>query len=534
MTVTERVMSPGSWSLRLRDDTPYRVAERIEPFSMLAVFPSKATIPGPSDAALRTAARWMGVVTSPGPQREIAGYGLAMLLGDNEGRSYHIAASNLPAGLITTTTGAYEWDWLNAILLGTYFSAEDTPFGYSSVKKIGTFQFCTPREALDTMANAYEYEWRIRHQTFGVQWQQWDRFGNTGTNYTYITPRGTGRGLNVYAGGKGIDGNFGSRVDVESFASKVIVLGSTNNATAGAASDYCGGTLTVTRVIESKDTPIGCESAAATAYLGSQDTVRQQITLSSGEYDISGLLETGQGCFVYDPANGIYEPAGQPTMYRGEPIYPVYLRLLGQTWPLRQGMSVGLRIDNGAGGIEWLDLTPYVEFEDGDIQLEIGAAERLMSGSDKLQALAQRNPRIAWTPWQAYAATFAQTGGTLTPGNATIDVRYRRNGSTIEVIGRIAIGSTTTFATGNLAVVLPTGLGVSAFTGTQLGTATFTDASAGSTYGGQAYISSASPGTIFFRESGSPMTDVTQAAPFTWTTSDELQFSITIELEVTL
>ncbi|MGL5246711.1 MAG: hypothetical protein ACRC8U_00785, partial [Brooklawnia sp.] len=63
-----------------------------------------------------------------------------------------------------------------------------------------------------------------------------------------------------------------------------------------------------------------------------------------------------------------------PVQFRGRTCYPVTVRLMGLTWPITRGMGVYLRTSKGA--VVWHDLTNYVAWESGDVQLEVDSMPR--------------------------------------------------------------------------------------------------------------------------------------------------------------
>ena len=67
MSVTERVMAVGQWSLRLRPDCPYDIRAGILPFSSIIVLPQWLPLGGLSDTQMMASARYHGVVRRPGP-----------------------------------------------------------------------------------------------------------------------------------------------------------------------------------------------------------------------------------------------------------------------------------------------------------------------------------------------------------------------------------------------------------------------------------------------------------------------------------
>lgn len=105
------------------------------------------------------------------------------------------------------------------------------------------------------------------------------------------------------------------------------------------------------------------------------------VTASVDTYDPGRWMRPGDYLWVFDPINEIYD-GNQATTYHGMHVTPAKLRLHGMDWPVRQGMGVYRLVeDHGPPGgygkhPALLDLTDYVEFEDSDCRLDLGAWRR--------------------------------------------------------------------------------------------------------------------------------------------------------------
>jgi hypothetical protein len=66
---------------------------------------------------------------------------------------------------------------------------------------------------------------------------------------------------------------------------------------------------------------------------------------------------------VYNPQAGIEDTANE-IQHRGMRIFPKRIRILEGDWPLTKGMGVYVRPGSSATtAADWIDLTPYVEWE---------------------------------------------------------------------------------------------------------------------------------------------------------------------------
>lgn len=527
--ITEQLMATGSWNLRMREDTPRVVLDAIKPFTEIFVFPSRPPLSRP-DADAMTVARWAGIVHRPGPQFEIGGPGLAGWLGVGD-VSYDVDGSAvLPEGEVAALGAGWTLDyWLDAAIIpGTRLGRGTTgPTGTVS----GIYQWITPRELLDSIADAFSAEWRIRpNMQLDVAAYE-DLYG--GVSPVVVTRKLGGRD-HIYVA---LDGHFASAVDVEDYASRVVVLGADNRGASGGSSAWAGPegvVVRATKVVNVPDVPNGLEATTAASIAALFNDARRQVTLSTSFFDVAGELGVGDLVSLHDPQNGIEDLAADPIFFRGQVIHPVTVRCHGITWPVRRGMGVALRAQSGAT-VTWTDLSDYVEFEDGDATIEIGAAARLLR-SDRVAMRADLQPRVEWTAWTQYGGLVAQETTPITVGNADVDTRFRRTGTIADFAGTVQFGSTTTFGTGNFTISLPTGCVASNFAGAQMGTCTVTQEATGIVWPGVAWVN---PGTGLVRFGNSaPIVGVFynsavpgQYSPIAFVADDRITFSLTLELE---
>lgn len=515
-------MATGGWSLRLRPETPRSIRDAITPFSMIAMFPS-ATPTGATDANMLAAARYVGVVTSPGPQLAISGPGLAAWLGQN-GISYDTDGTGiLPETLAESTAGSTLNAWLDDIIIpGTPFSRGTT--GPAGTMK-GAFQWITPRDMLETVTAYFGAEWRIRPNLQLDVAAYTTLYGSTPS--VIITRNATGRDMSYTS----IAAQVESAVDVADYASRVVLLANSGRGSSGSASGYRGpegGFVKATRVIDSPDVPPGAESATAASYVGLLNSARREVRLSTAHYDTSGDIGVGSLVSFFDPENGIIDTTATPILFRGEAIRPVTVRCLGLEWPWRLGMGCALRSHDGSS-VTWTDLTPYIVPEDGDATIEIGAAQRFIQG-DALDLRADLRPQMQWTKWQTYTPTWDSFGApTPVIGNGTLTGAYRRMGTVLEVRVTMVAGSTTTFGTNGWVFYLPSGITGKTQTGlTQMGRAVVLDA------GLAEYacdVSLASGGSFMALVTGSPWANVGQGTFFTAGTGDTINITATFEVD---
>ena len=76
--ITERLMKPGSFSVRLREDYPFSVASEVDLLDHIVITPTRLDpISGFSDANILAAAIYTGVITRNPSPRILEGSGRA-------------------------------------------------------------------------------------------------------------------------------------------------------------------------------------------------------------------------------------------------------------------------------------------------------------------------------------------------------------------------------------------------------------------------------------------------------------------------
>lgn len=134
------------------------------------------------------------------------------------------------------------------------------------------------------------------------------------------------------------------------------------------------------------DHPHVSKEERARAFLNELKKVKRSINLDLDYYDIQGDFEVGDMIFVYDPDLGFEDNEakriedGRTSIfeinYQGEYINPEKIRVTSINWPIKSGYGVYLRrlISPNSSQIEYIDLSPYVQWESGGARLEVGDA----------------------------------------------------------------------------------------------------------------------------------------------------------------
>jgi hypothetical protein len=339
----------------------------------------------------------------------------------------------------------------------------------------------------------------------------------------------------------GIRADINTDIDWEDYVSKVVVLGQEagDDGSTGPFRKPYGPFITWTRVVVDPNAPDGYASAiAASIYdqLPHATEGRREVKVTTDLYDVAGDMVLGDDIYVWDPDNGISDTTYQ-THYQGQLIFPAVMRLIGYRWPIKRGMGVYLRTSNASPtDPTYENITPYVEFEpdDAPATLELGAASRLLR-SDAYGNLVTASPNVQQTPWLEYTPTWTGSGGNPSIGNGTIKGYYKRDGTTLYLRGRIIMGSTTTYGTGEWRVSLPSSASTAGATSEyQVGAGMAVDTGTRS-YGVYPVSDPGVSATVlrlFYESSAdSIQASVTATTPHTWANTDVCAWNITMEVD---
>jgi hypothetical protein len=104
------------------------------------------------------------------------------------------------------------------------------------------------------------------------------------------------------------------------------------------------------------------------------NSVRQPVTLSSNDYAPTLFVRAGHYVWVYDPQAGLVQsPMTTAITWRGEDIYPAFLRCRAVTWPIKKGMGVYAR--TSAATATYVDLSDWMEWDTDETQWELGSSD---------------------------------------------------------------------------------------------------------------------------------------------------------------
>ena len=133
------------------------------------------------------------------------------------------------------------------------------------------------------------------------------------------------------------------------------------------------------------DHPFISREERALAFLNELKRTKRSINLDLDYYDIQGDFEVGDNIFVYDTDLGFEDTTDKvnedPTRtakyevsYQGQYVNPEKIRVTSITWPIKNTYGVYLRrlTSPSSNTYQYINLTPYVSFEDGGTTLEVG------------------------------------------------------------------------------------------------------------------------------------------------------------------
>lgn len=375
MTISQRLMKPGRFSISLADNHPDSMAAAAALFDHIVITPTPIDCDATSDAGMLSSSIYTGVITSKPSLRTFEGADLAYWLGTDNGLGDLLdTAVALTAGTLT--------QWITALCpasltLGTITDTSTTT---------NSFQWVTRREAIDAVCRTLSAEWRVNpNGTLDAGPKATLFVTPTDNTGVVITRKDEG----ADGGLIGLEGNLmvpGS--DVEQYTTKVFALGSqvvaggaVEVATATGATTYKdlrNGTVVMEKIVNSPTDPTTPLAGVAASVLGQFNQVRREISLASHTYTVTRFIHPGDEAWVFDLRAELTDPANQ-IEYRGELITPIKLRVMALTWPIEEGCGVYLR--KSAATPTYLDLSPYIAWETGDVQWEVGAASRTIVGN---------------------------------------------------------------------------------------------------------------------------------------------------------
>ncbi|WP_225825590.1 fibronectin type III domain-containing protein [Streptomyces naphthomycinicus] len=390
MAVQEVLKALGSWEVKLLPNTPRDVLDALDYFGHVAIVPGRLD-PAQYGDNLLTAARYVGVLrtktigddgrtNAPQDDLSVGGVGMAMWLGDEDGKGAVYENAITPASatfadtinMLLPASGAYP------VTVGTVYPVAG--------QYTGRHQYETPREAItyvcDTMSTtSVPVSWRVNGDGTLDAGPDSSLFVTNPT--CVITSKAAGEDMALRA----LPGSMDVTRDVEDYSTRVVLLaeGEGSSIATGAADispatpykDIHGNLLKLTRLVSESDTATANAATRAQLALAQFTSIRNQLSLSTSDYDIHGTFAVGDRVWVYDPDSGLVDTTTEIT-FRGLRINPIKLQVTETNWAITKAYTVAYRAGDGT----WIDLTQYVEWEtDGTSTVTVGDFSRQLTST---------------------------------------------------------------------------------------------------------------------------------------------------------
>jgi hypothetical protein len=375
MPITEALGALGSWSLTLREETPRRIRDVLATsyFGHITVHTGRINPAVVGDGLLRSS-RYTGVLRGVGEDDAavaLSGAGMVFWLGDEEDKG---AVIEDPVTFTAEDFTQVVRDLLPAAVVEGLLSP--IPGNFTN-----TFQYTTPRKALDYVCTTMGGEYRVNGDATLDAGSVDDLFVTDPK--CMITKRGAG----VDMGLRALLGTSNTTQDVEDFTTRALLLAASTDTQVATGSadidpglnpylDLHGNPVQLTRMVSESTTDATNADVRAQLQLNRFSGTRDALALSTSEYDINGSVLVGDYLWVFDPDIGL-EDLTNEVVFRGAVINPAKLRLIETTWPVAPGFTVAFR--DKLGG--WHDLTDYVQWEGGQTTVKVGGYSRSLTGT---------------------------------------------------------------------------------------------------------------------------------------------------------
>ena len=405
MPYTVELMDEGEWAVGLKPDTPMSILNDIDirtyAYSSIVITPQHFPIGTLTDADLLAQAVYTGVYLEQTDQRiNLAGHGLLWWLGDaggDNGAVYTGADATSGALSLSTQLNARVFGSIaNGLTAGTINSTATT-------RDINVKAGTSRRQFLDTICALYassNYEYRVNTDgTIDVNTQG----ALYTTNPTVVLTQDGGRDGTI----TGLRAELNvDTIDVHDYRTNIVVdwsSGTTDGSASNTPPTYWvdfGGDAPIlrTRVASNPRTPfrekrrfnlrqnanayaawsLQSQTQAnnlATRLANTANSYDIELTAEIDEYHPLRFVKPGDTVYTYDLRLGLTDTSNE-IYYRGQAIHPTEVRIQRITAPIQEGMGVYLRRSDGAGGFEYIDLTPYVDFEDDTTVIEAGTRSK--------------------------------------------------------------------------------------------------------------------------------------------------------------
>ena len=379
MPVTERLAAPGSWSLRL-DDPPDRVRNQFDLFDSIVIM-AAWTPPGVTRSELLKRCIYRGPILVPEAEGRLLleGQGMAAYLGDGGGIGPGEVRQNLSAKTFSSWMAQFVTDGeMNGVNESGTSSATTWPDSGTS----GELPYNT-LDAIKKLAEVLEVDWYVETTAGSPNGAIfYDDAGSLGVTDPQVLITREARSqkaavevLEAHEWHVDVDGTgYLNYVRVGDTYAGATYTG-VSDALAGEQIKDAAGSNALKRRREISDSSVSTNAEAATWATGvrqANDEPKTRITCAVECYAPPMLLTPGDTVAVWDIEDNIYDNANTSVAVGGQMLHPKHLKLHALSWHITAGMGVYLLPSDSSDAI--VDLTPWVQFEDGLTSLELGAA----------------------------------------------------------------------------------------------------------------------------------------------------------------
>lgn len=360
-------MTQGSWEIRLRVDAPPNLWRVCDEFGHIVVTPQILGLSplGLGDAGVLSVARYTGIVLEKGIDESgiaLSGAGLEWWLGDENSQG-DILETKVE---LSSSTLSNALDNLLPVAITKGTVTEPAGVTYT-----GTHQWETPLDAVRTVCASMGAEYKVQPDgTIDA--------GPKENVYTIDTPEvvvirtGYGSdpaytGINVERTASWFDARaYVSRgvITTEDSDNVVTLVGAQDRTPAPTATDLHGNILDRVIVQQTSGSPVDVSTYLVT--LMNEHAIVSNMEIDTSFYEIAGDMSVGDAFWCFDPPAFTSAEDATPNeiLFRGSTIWPVKLRLIAASWPLRRGMGVYYRSPEATP--TYTDLSPYIEYEDNE------------------------------------------------------------------------------------------------------------------------------------------------------------------------
>lgn len=406
MSIQEKVMAPGTFQVTLSSSlTPNSIINSIDPWGQILVHTTRVDENTMANQDMIKQARYVGVVQNLEYAFEsfvVSGKGTMAYLGDTDSRGLVVAETSA-SGSVRSYTNDSLSDVLDRTtstpygLLRTGDTASQqavrTKSGSIINPTTGTTTY-TGDHYLESVYKAVKYvcehfdaEFYVDNEGYLYAGRPEDIFAGHDTDPTAIIIReGQGEDPNIEGF---IPASITTGFNAEEYITKVelIPTGASKEVSMAEATvstneykDLFNENLKRIQVVKDASAVESNYQTRANKALSEYNRLKKTVNVSLEGYDISGSFKTGDKIFIYDPQVGFEDTQSKANsesrdinqvVYQGQTLNPEKIRVVGMSYPVQEGMGVYYR-NSSTGNI--IDLTDYVEFEDGGISLEVGDA----------------------------------------------------------------------------------------------------------------------------------------------------------------